>query len=879
MSGYENLGPNVSQNPQAVAPGGGGFSAEDRSYDSVVFQQNRPPMDWEWNLFQSMLAKRNGLRSVPSGFLTGDFSLVDTPNGGVGQSYGFLAPDPGIGSNANKFTLAAADLVVNGWPIRLEYTETNVDGSNLVVLPPPPLGGARTDLVIMEVWRALISPSPSTDNKSPSGQILRHGNAKASDGFPLGNVNLSDDLVDPSYGNESARRVQIQYRLRTVQNVDLTSYADALGDPLITANTVPYLFASPVDGNPTAFPYVQHSSDPGLWVAGTGDAPSAGSLGTVDGYMYAIPVCAVFRRNTNAFDRSANLNGGLAMTSPTSDRPDGLFADQIIAEDVLDLRKTSGRDLSDLLEKGFKSVLKGTSSTTFDTSGLGTFGPTLTMRDSTGAGHIGDTDGARVVFSDRATVQAVVTATVNAAPYSSVTLNLGSLPIPWNLPSLSNVKAKAPTGTSIVGVSKVRVVTATNDYNAFDPVTSPVHITSVAYSAAPGPAVDQVVITFSGSFNPSTCYVELLLEYPSGCGLSRNVLDVTDVWVPAALPVWADVTKFYATSDANRKSCDTANYYFDGLHREVSLVYPAQLTATTFRASQESATTIFIPERVDPSSVSITVPAGTVVNNVSSGTAYTTVTFTPPAPIAPGAPVTATYICLRPAPETTVAPNDSVDFFYWSRARQSLIVPAGVRSLKLIPKVFGQSHIIVAGSGTPGSSVNSFIKSPGTHIPISRVPAPSEPESIMDCPEYIPTAIGTYSNLSYLTAPTLVPMEYDPYSFRFYNDGTPTLDGDGRSYWPFVEDATSDLLAYFSCITVNSPAIRRKIVYPFIAELAEDFQEYGRKGTLVLAILTHTITYSNDNVAIVSKPPYAGEGCAAVYRLRGNPISTMKVNS
>ena len=77
MTGYENLGPNVSQSPQAVSPGAGQYSSEDHSFEQVVFQQNRPPLDWEWNLIQSILGNA-GLRAalqrtIPSGFLTGDF--------------------------------------------------------------------------------------------------------------------------------------------------------------------------------------------------------------------------------------------------------------------------------------------------------------------------------------------------------------------------------------------------------------------------------------------------------------------------------------------------------------------------------------------------------------------------------------------------------------------------------------------------------------------------------------------------------------------------------------------------------------------------------------------------------------------------------------
>ena len=83
----------------------------------------------------------------------------------------------------------------------------------------------------------------------------------------------------------------------------------------------------------TLFPYTSQSAagDPGLWRAG--DGVPTNTLGTVDGYMYALPLMAVVRRNTAAFDRNSNHNGGVASPGP-SDRPDGLFYDIVDARDI-----------------------------------------------------------------------------------------------------------------------------------------------------------------------------------------------------------------------------------------------------------------------------------------------------------------------------------------------------------------------------------------------------------------------------------------------------------------------------------------------------------------------------------------------------------------
>ena len=42
------------------------------------------------------------------------------------------------------------------------------------------------------------------------------------------------------------------------------------------------------------------NGDTGLWVAGDGNVNN--SLGTMDGYSYAMPVAVVFQRNTGGFD-------------------------------------------------------------------------------------------------------------------------------------------------------------------------------------------------------------------------------------------------------------------------------------------------------------------------------------------------------------------------------------------------------------------------------------------------------------------------------------------------------------------------------------------------------------------------------------------------
>ena len=109
-------------------------------------------------------------------------------------------------------------------------------------------------------------------------------------------------------------------------------------------------------------------ADDGLFIAGDGSEEAASALGTVDGFVYAIPIGFVFRRNDiwncpeafKGFDPRNNANGAPthnhggysgpmgAIPSGKSDRPDGLYCDCIDGNDLMDLRRhvaMAGHDL------------------------------------------------------------------------------------------------------------------------------------------------------------------------------------------------------------------------------------------------------------------------------------------------------------------------------------------------------------------------------------------------------------------------------------------------------------------------------------------------------------------------------------------------------
>lgn len=307
----ESFGPGVSRVLTALS----------QQFTTVVWQADKPPLDSELNLM-SQVDWENLSQTVRSQVHSG-FFLDPT------RCEEDFVTDP---LNANQFVLAppavfdgnyedapAQYAAVNGWVIPITGTNMpeggGLDGiSNRVMLNPPPSTDGRTDFVFLEVWRALVSPNPSTTNKPNASHVWKYGNTQ------YGGTNLADQIEDPAIGFETTKRVQIQYRFRVVgsgdglgTSVDLKTFPDGLTDPTVLAQGTA---SSPLAGF-TFSNMRDELGDPSLWRAGDGNPANA--LGTIDGYVYAIPVCAVFRRNSGEFTAVAtggtpNQNGGTTRT-------------------------------------------------------------------------------------------------------------------------------------------------------------------------------------------------------------------------------------------------------------------------------------------------------------------------------------------------------------------------------------------------------------------------------------------------------------------------------------------------------------------------------------------------------------------------------------
>jgi hypothetical protein len=293
------------------------LSPKQASYLQVIWQQNKPPLDSELNLLQQLAydwSQQVVLRGVPSGWLGNETNAQQD----------FLT-DPSW-SNWFKFgrqrsgeKAAVMWAVVNGWLVPVTGTQTgtppgspdNVDTWNRVTLDPPPSnsGDFRTDFAFLEVWLAKVAPNPSTTNKPSASAVWRYGNVEGGMSF------LSDDIQDSALGFETTERVQVQYRIRVAKGlVGLASYPDGF-DPTVVKGRG----AATADTSFTFQNMRTELGDAGLWRAGDG---TANSLGTVDGYTYAIPLCHVFRRNSVSWngDPSQNLNGAFNRNPTAVDR-------------------------------------------------------------------------------------------------------------------------------------------------------------------------------------------------------------------------------------------------------------------------------------------------------------------------------------------------------------------------------------------------------------------------------------------------------------------------------------------------------------------------------------------------------------------------------
>ncbi len=838
-----------------------------RNFETTVFQAGKPVLDTELNLGADLAEGFSRALRGPSGWVAGDFLETSSSSAIVTVS-----------AVANQLKLVnGLQADVNGWIFTI--SDTDADGFNVLGLGAGPAGAGtkRTDLVILEVWRRLLSPSPSAVGKSPAGRIWKNGNVKIAGADDL-TKNYADDILDANVGSETTRRVQLQYRLRVISGVDLFAYPYGFEDPTVVANSVPTNAATP-DGVATLFAYTNQSAagDPGLWIAGDGNP--ANTLGTVDGLMYAIPLVGVFRRNTTAFNKNTNHNGGVASPGP-SDRPDGLFSDIIATKDVADLRhavRPGGWDLREIFEKNVNFLLDNQVATEWMTTpnGAGCNGHTVlwadevgitnanggngtTTGDTPGASFIGEFDAARRTFSDRS-IYEVITVAV-AAPGggwlngSTFAIDPTALEIyPY---AAFNWAAYNSAGVLFLDVLAVRFIGGVGEDTVNDGISSVAQITGLM--ADPIGSVDLTLGDISATdIDSQTVYVDILVAYPQGLGLSKtptSTFGAAGVAVnnPAQLSAAAPI-QYSALSGTNA---------IDAPHREILLQYNTTSISIDIAADTTTPQVVYLPERaLSVSNVVVGAPIGGTVTLDASGRFFT---FNDIADY-PGLGdiVEFDYVAIRPVPQCDV----QFTLYYETRAPQTSRSSLIGTTITLIPRLVGDAvYALSLGSGSQEECYPfpyAYVQMGGVY-PTSAGSFNGEHE--LDGAGYLELA-GFNVESGFLKLPGLIPFVPSPELLTLNRDLADT-DIEGRSFFKSVP--AGYLPSAFGQSFVNT--MRHRNALPVLAEISADGL-LGAKGQLVLLLLVRDAPFDNTNGVFFNNNLTLNRTSASVIRIKGHPLS------
>lgn len=862
----KNLGPAVS----------GYLTPDGRSWETVVTQAGKPILDKELNLSSDLagLALQSVLRTgTSSGILAGDFLNANASILGLMQPL----------NEANMLLLNPMRALVNGWVLPILHTGVNFQNKLSLGAGPIGAGAKRTDVVILEVWRRLLSPG-SGDGKSASGRIFLNGNVKVAPADDV-TLNLADDMLDGNVGTETTKRVQVQFRLRVIQGVDVLAYPTGIDDPVVVANSVPAAPGAP-DGVATAFDFNESEDDAGLWVAGDGNP--ANSLGTVDGYMYAIPICAVFRRNRTAFSRNTNINGGVAYPT-ASDRPDGRHHDIINILDVADLRRGTtlrGWNYSEILEKNLSSLMDNIVLTEWGTSGVGggQNGHSLLVADEIGVsntnggdGNInGDTPGANFIaefdnvrrkFSDRVIYETMtIRVAPNTAPVSTATWQAGTVitldptaltPYPY---AAFNFPAFAPSQTRIMDVLRARIMGSGGGKQSievgFQTVGSPsspypiASITGLAeFPMAP------VVITLGtppmgSSLSNEPIFIDLLVAYPPGNGLS--VTPTGDYGAssftinnPGALSASAPVN-FAAT----------AGLAFDAPHREVNLEYNTSAITFSFNGNfQAGLGTYYMPEKVN-SLTSVTVNGSPVTGGMDTTGRILTISPEP----GPADAVVVTYVARRPIPQTGV----QFTMYYEGRVPQTIRDSLLPNNLALFVRHVAPYVItLTSGSGSTGEAYpypQAYVQTGGVKPGLGSFTGDHQ----LDGDVQINVA-NFGSETGMLRLPTFIP--YTPEAQAGFSRSPGNVDAEGRSYYAGVGGYLPN--AYAQSL---SDVRMHKVLLPVLMELSNT-NGMAPKSTLLLALFSRWAPADSENSIRFDSDVGQNTTTVSFYRLNGNLLN------
>ena len=289
----------------------------------------------------------------------------------------------------NTFFIPSFDVLFNGEVLHIAGNQSADLGLNRVVLPAPAFWSpgttdedARAYVVYLELWYQALDPLTGsgyyTNPQTGSRYYFPYGGINPD---PANATTALNDTTDPFDGIITTIRAQIQWRIgvtRVPLTYDFSEHPFGLDfDPDATGNQVQAQAgqATPIPGSTYQFVNLGPiTGDAAVWRAGTNQLSPGGalisSLGTMDGFSYALPLAVVFQRNTGVFDLNNNVFGCASgavpgsgvLASRVSGRFDSKLADQIFPGDVVDTRSTvklDGWDHNEILRQGWADLVLG----------------------------------------------------------------------------------------------------------------------------------------------------------------------------------------------------------------------------------------------------------------------------------------------------------------------------------------------------------------------------------------------------------------------------------------------------------------------------------------------------------------------------------------
>lgn len=292
-----------------------------RNFSMVTFQQAKPLLDSEMNLSQQIQNKARAdiLRALLS---PGILSLNLTT---------------GVTDRTNTLRISGTVAHLNGWLVYLNG-QNRSDALSDIIFAAAPYNGSREDLAFLECWFEEVAPSGSPEDDDEN--VYRYG------GIASGTI--ANDLLDSVAGDETTRRIQLRWNIRTVTDVNFTNYPNGVEN----GDRVKARAGAQSDTN-----YTFGGVGNGLYRAGDGSSAACTALKCVDGYVYAIPLYHVHRRNQTAYNKTDNPYGAPAYGSGVTIAT-GLYHDVVAASDVVPIYPVASAYEQDSNQQSDKAVLK-----------------------------------------------------------------------------------------------------------------------------------------------------------------------------------------------------------------------------------------------------------------------------------------------------------------------------------------------------------------------------------------------------------------------------------------------------------------------------------------------------------------------------------------